>query len=264
MQKIAVIGYGAVAAYLQAAAQQAGYEVAVVVARAGREAHARALFGDIPVVSQIADLPAGLDVVVDCAGHAGLRMHGVDALATGLSVVTVSVGALADADLLNTLTGAAEAGNSRLHLASGAIGALDALSAASAGDLSSVTYTGRKPPLGWRGSPAEQVLDLDELTAPTVHFEGSARDCALAYPKNANVAASVALAGLGFDDTRATLIADPTVTRNIHEVTAQGDFGDFTFTIAGRGLPDNPKSSALTAMSVVKAITKRTVRVVLA
>lgn len=262
MQRIAVIGYGAVARYL-AARDGSGFTVAAVVARPGRFDAARAVFGDIPVVSDIADLPECPAVVVDCAGHGGLRAHGAAALRAGIPVLTVSIGALADAALQAELTQAATVGKTRLYLASGAIGGLDALSAAAAGDLAEVTYVGRKPPLGWRGSPAEDRLNLETLTSPEVHFQGSARECALKYPKNANVAASVALAGLGFDTTKATLIADPGVTRNIHEITARGDFGEFTFTIAGNSLPDNPKSSALTAMSVLRGILNRAAPVVL-
>ncbi len=263
MQRIAIIGYGAVARYLTAA-RGIDFDLSAVIARPGREDAARAVFGNVPVGTSIDDLPEGIDLVVDCAGHAGLRAHGADALAAGIPLITVSVGALADAGLQDDLTAAARAGGTRLYLASGAFGALDALSAASAGDLHKVTYTGRKPPAGWVGSPAEARLDLDNLSEPALHFDGTARDCALQYPKNANVAASVALAGLGFDATHARLIADPGISRNIHEVTASGDFGDFTFTIAGKGLADNPKSSALTAMSVLRSIRNRTAPVVLA
>ena len=74
------------------------------------------------------------------------------------------------------------------------------------------------------------------------------------YPKNANVAAAVALAGIGFDDTRVKLIADPGVTENIHEIQAAGEFGSFCFEIRGHSLPDNPRSSALAAMSVVNKL----------
>ena len=121
--------------------------------------------------------------------------------------------------------------------------------------MEQVTYVGRKPPAGWRGSPAEQKLDLEALTTGAqTHFQGTAREAALAYPKNANVAAAVALAGIGFDKTTVRLIADADVSANIHEVQAKGDFGNFTFQINGQSLPDNPRSSALAAMSVVSKL----------
>jgi len=79
----------------------------------------------------------------------------------------------------------------------------------------------------------------------------------LRYPKNANVAAAVALAGLGFDATRVTLIADAAATGNTHEILARGDFGQFEFRITGDALPDNPRTSALAAMSTLSAILDR-------
>jgi aspartate dehydrogenase len=137
------------------------------------------------------------------------------------------------------------------------------LSSASIGELNHVTYRGRKPPQGWRGSPAETKLDLDALSEAAVHFSGSARNAALEYPKNANVAASVALAGIGFDDTIVELIADPGVERNVHEIVAEGDFGRFEFRIEGKSMPDNPRSSAITAMSVVREILRPETRLVI-
>jgi aspartate dehydrogenase len=175
----------------------------------------------------------------------------------------VSSGALADDKLREKLVRAAEEGESQLSVVSGAIGALDALAAAGVGGLASVTYRGRKPPQGWAGSPAEGKLDLDSLTRPAVHFSGSARDAALQYPKNANVAASVALAGLGFDNTQVELVADPGIARNIHEIVAEGDFGRFEFRIEGDALPDNPRSSAIAAMSVVRASLNRSTSLVI-
>lgn len=113
---------------------------------------------------------------------------------------------------------------------------------------------GTKPPAGWAGSPAGDALDLATLSASTAHFTGTARAAALAYPKNANVAAAVALAGVGFDETQVHLIADPGATQNTHQIEARGVFGSFDFTISGNTLPDNPKSSALAAMSAVRAV----------
>jgi aspartate dehydrogenase len=244
--RLAVIGRGAIARYVTDAI--AANDDLSLVGHVLRQA-------DKNAVTDVADLPS-VDLLIDCAGHAGLAQHGPRALTLGIDVLTLSLGALADDDLAQSLTHAAQTANTRLHLASGAIGALDALRAGAIGGLDRVTYTGRKPPSGWRGSPAETLLDLDTLTKPTAHFEGSARDAALTYPKNANVAAAVALAGVGFDATQVALIADPNATGNTHEIHADGAFGTFAFQITGASLPDNPRSSALAAMSAVAAITQ--------
>jgi len=254
--KVAIIGRGAIGQYVRS--QLAQYEITEVaqIVRPGQEAASTP-----PCISDLRQLPEQPDLIVDCGGHAALVEHGTVALRLGIDVLTVSLGALADPHLEAALTAAAEAGNSRLYLTSGAIGGLDALRGARAGTITKVTYTGRKPPKGWIGSPAEDVLDLDGLTEATAHFTGTARAAALAYPKNANVAAAVALAGIGFDATEVALIADPAATANIHEVYAAGAFGSFHFTISGNGLPENPRSSALAAMSVVSELVERKKRI---
>ncbi|MGS4944484.1 aspartate dehydrogenase [Meridianimarinicoccus sp. RP-17] len=250
----AIIGQGAIAQYVMRRLVERGHRVGALVLRPERAAHMKRASPDDPVpVTAARDLPPGIAHVIDCAGHSGLAAHGPDMLRAGYDMTTVSLGALAEQALADRLAQAAIEGNSRLHLASGAIGALDCLSAARIGSLAAVRYVGRKPPRGWLGSPADDSLDLLSMgETPQTHFKGSAREAATRYPKNANVAAAVALAGLGFDATEVELIADPTVSRNIHEIHAEGDFGSFQFRIEGNALPDNPRSSALAAMSAVQ------------
>lgn len=258
MQTIAIIGCGAigesVARYLT---DIDNTSIGVAIVEPGMESQAGSVFGkDVEVTNSFGDVSTQIDLAVDCAGHPGLRQHGEAILARGINLISVSSGALADAALYDGLADAARNGGSQLRLVSGAIGALDALSAGSVGSLTQVTYRGRKPPKGWRGSPAESKLDLDALSGAIIHFSGSARNAALEYPKNANVAASVALAGIGFDNTKVELIADPDIERNVHEIVAEGVFGRYEFRIEGNSLPDNPRSSAITAMSVVREILK--------
>ncbi len=256
--KIAIIGTGAIARYVRMALAATPHTISAFLVRPERVPEAPERF-----VGSVAGLPDELELVIECAGHGALRDHGAAVLERGLDLVSVSVGALADNDLSDALEEAAARGNARLHLASGAIGALDCLQAARVGTLERVTYVGRKPPKGWKGSPAESVTNLDALQSGAVtHFLGSARDAALQYPRNANVAAAVALAGLGFDRTEVRLIADADTFENVHEIQAQGDFGAFQFRIGGRSLPGNPRSSALAAMSVVAKLDQMSRRVV--
>ena len=252
---VGIIGEGAIGRYVRHGVVERGHAVRAILELPallqGRETEV----DGTRYVTHVADLPTGIDHMIDCAGHMALKRHGPGILRLGIDLTTVSIGALADEDVYRSLQQAARDGNSKLHLVSGAIGALDCLRAARVGGLQTVTYTGRKPPRRWKGTPAGSKLDLDSLKdAAVVHFEGTARVAATEYPKNANVAAAVALSGIGFDDTRVRLIADPGIGENIHEVRASGDFGRFSFEIRGHSLPDNPKSSALAAMSVLSRL----------
>lgn len=251
-----IIGHGSIAGYvIENLAGDSRFALRYGICRPGRTEAAKTAFGDSVSICETVDHADGpVAVALECAGHDALRTHGPALLRRGIDLLTVSNGALADVTLLVNLQDAADEGGATLRLLSGAIGAIDALIAARVGGLDSVRYTGRKPPSGWAGSAAETAVDLMKISKPAIHFEGSAREAALRYPKNANVAATVALAGLGLDRTEARLIADPTIGGNQHQIEAKGAFGEFSFTIEGNPLPNNPKSSSLTAMSAVAAL----------
>ena len=192
------------------------------------------------------------EIVVEVAGHAALACHGPGVLRVGVDLVVLSVGALADPAVEVSLREAAYAGKSRLVIASGAIGALDALAAAAVGGLECVTHTTRKP--------ARALLDPDaaaRLHEPREVFRGSAREGVLRFPESINVAAAVALAGLGLDRTDVCVIADPALERNTHEVFARGAFGELRFAIAGIPTIENRRTGRLVAMSVVHTLRRR-------
>lgn len=257
MRKLTLIGYGAIGRSLYTRLQgHAGVVVDTIVVPLQSVARVQALVGE--EVKVCSEVPDQTYLLLECAGHAALTGHVLHALERGVECAVLSVGALAEPGLPEQLADAARRGGGQIHLLSGAIGGIDAISAARLAGLHSVTYTGRKPPQGWRGTPAEQVVDLDKLDRPTVILEASAREAARLYPKNANVAATISLAGLGLDATQVRLIADPTVTENIHEVDVRGEFGEMQMTMRGKPLADNPKTSALTVLSALRFLDNRT------
>lgn len=209
------------------------------------------------------EVPMDCTDLIEVAGHTAIREHVLPALRRGIDVGMVSIGALADPILWQELDALVQGLDGRfenagkLSLLPGAIAGIDALKAASLNGLEFVQYKGRKPPLSWKGTPAEGQFDLSGITEPTVIFRGSARQAALLYPKNANVAATISFAGLGLDRTEVELIADPQIKLanhpvNIHEIHAKGEFGEMQLKLQGKPLRENPKTSTLTVLSVLR------------
>jgi aspartate dehydrogenase len=218
----------------------------------------------VPMTTDLDEfLATAPDLVAECAGHAAVVEFGPEILRRGIDLIVISIGSLADQALENSLREAAVAGGSRLIFSAGAIGGIDALVAARLAGLTSVRYRSRKPPLAWRGTPAEQIVDLAGLTQATVFYRGSAREAALQYPQNANVAATISLAGLGFERTEVEMIADPAAAGNTHELDIEGLAGNFSIRLVGNPMPDNPKTSALTAYSVLRAVLNDVLPVIL-
>ena len=196
----------------------------------------------------------GLEVVLECAGHQAVRDHGLRCLEGGADLVLTSIGALVDDDLRQRLDQAAESRGRRLTLASAGIGALDILGAAAIGGLERVRMTVRKDPSAWYGTEAEHLCDLASLREPLVIYEGSVREGAARYPQNVNISAAVALAGLGLDRKRLTIVADPTIRTHVVEIEAAGVFGSFRFAEDVVPSADNPKTGKVVAMAVIKTI----------
>ena len=258
---VALIGAGAITATVvePLAGGGGGARVALLLVRPGREERAAAVAPKgCRVLTDIAEVVAlKPDLVAECAGHGAVAEYAGAVLDGGIDLAVISVGALADAALLYDLRHRSGASAAQLLVPAGAVAGIDALAAARTGGNEPLVYTSRKPPAAWKGTPAETACDLDSLTEAVVHYRGDARQAARLYPKNANVAATIALAGVGFEETEVSLVADPAAGANIHEIEAEGAFGRLHITVNGATLPDNPKTSALAAFSMVRCVLNR-------
>lgn len=252
MKKIMIIGYGAMA---QTVLPKLPLDVRlgwVVVMPQDIENTKKLVGPDVQVVSQVTDITGKPDRVIEMAGQAGLRAHIFDLIEKGLDIGVISVGTFADSDFTEKIRREANKHHARVYILSGAIAGVDGLASAKVAGLNAVTYQGRKNPRSWKGSHAEQLINLDEITEATTFFKGSAREAATLFPANANVAATLALAGVGMEETKVELIADPLMNCNQHKILAKGVFGEMEIVMRGVPLENNPKTSMLAALSVAR------------
>ena len=194
------------------------------------------------------------DVVIEAAGHAALTEHGPRIRDAGIDLIVASVGALAD-DTLRTQLWAA--GPGRLILSSGAIGGLDVLqSAALGGGLDEVHLTTTKPSHVLRQSWMDKCLvtALTHGKEPVTAFEGPARRAVDLFPTSVNVAATLALATLGFDRTRVRVVGDPGATVVEHRITAAGRAGEYEFIFRNNPARDNPRTSGIVPYAMLRSL----------
>lgn len=259
IKRVGIIGFGAMGKYVIKSLQTNNAHLDLcLLSNTKPQDESSEIFKSLQYVESINDfVECKPDLVIECAGHSAVTEHVPLLLQAGVDVVIASIGVLADETVKKQLQDSADMGNARLILVSGAIGGLDALRSAKSAGLTTVSYRGRKPPHAWTGTPAEQTFDLESINEPVSIFIGTAAEAAMMFPKNANVAAAVALSGLGFHKTTVELIADPTVNQNTHEVSAIGAFGELNMSLSNNPLPENVKTSWLAALSIEEAVTKQ-------
>ena len=260
--RLGLIGFGGIGyTAAEMLAGDPGVEFTAVAAREHHREAVRDLLGDVPVIDTADELLAGKpDIVIECASHAAFRMYAAPVLTAGMDLIAVSIGVLADNDYRAKILATTIQSGATLEIPSGAIGGIDVIAAARHAGLSRVTYETRKNARTWAGTPAESMIDLQAVREPTVFFDDTAERAALLFTEKANVTATLALAGIGFQKTRVRFWIDPSVTASVHRIEAEGACGTLTVDLANTMAPVNGKSSWLTATSIVRAVRNRLAR----
>lgn len=252
MKRVMFVGYGSMAKKVHEMLPK-NVVLSTVLVRPMSAESVKAQLGDavnvITSVDNLLDMP---DLAIEMAGQKGLKEHALKIIEKGIPLGIVSVGAFTDEAFAVALADAAKKHGVKAHILAGAVAGIDGINAASLAGLDRVVYQGRKQPDSWKGSHADTLIDYDNLKEPVVFFTGTAREAAVLFPANSNVAATIALAGVGMDETTVELIADPTLEHNVHHITAEGVFGKLEISMTGLPLAENPKTSSLAAFSALR------------
>jgi aspartate dehydrogenase len=172
-------------------------------------------------------------VIVEAASQQAAKEYTSRITAQNIELIVMSTGALLDmqVDL------------KRVHIPSGAIGGLDAFGSAAMAGIEEVKLISRKNP---------KALGKTN-TQPETVYEGIAEEAARRFPREMNVAATLALS---VKPTRvhAQVVSDPAVTRNTHEIWVKWRFGDMFLRFSNEPHPDNPHTSALAAWSAIRLL----------
>ena len=222
MTRIGIIGFGFIgqALFKRIAADgpALGLDVAFVHARAGRSGPVpENLF--CPDLGRFADHAP--DLIVEVA-HPDITLRHAAAFLRRSDYMPLSLTALAEPGVLDTLQDAAREGGHRLLVASGALVGLESLLAGRA-DWTDVRITFRKHPrnIDWTLTGRDPAT----IAGPTIIYQGPVRGIAPMFPRNVNTMVACALATTGLDRCQARLVADPALDVAVAEVEATGHSG---------------------------------------
>lgn len=187
-----------------------------------------------------------IHLVVEAASQEAVWQYAKKILGSGKNLMVLSVGAFTDEKFFSSLKKTAEKKNLKIYIPSGAIAGIDGVKAAQMGEIDGVSIITRKNP---------RSLGI-KTSKETVLYAGPAREGVRKYPKNVNVAATLSLAGIGFDKTKLTIIADPNVDKNNHYIEVVGDFGSIKVSVENHPSRENPKTSYLAIFSAMATLKK--------
>ncbi|MCX8197449.1 MAG: aspartate dehydrogenase [Candidatus Micrarchaeota archaeon] len=239
--KIGLVGLGAIGSHI---AKKMKEKIAWVVDVRDVSKTMKKIGLKCPLFAKLPKKCGGVELVIEAANQ-----KAVGKLAGCLKysdLMILSVGALAKQKILQRVEKYAEKYGHRVLIPSGAIGGLDAIAAVAA-EAREVVLETAKPPHALGRADAFR----------TVVFEGNAKDACRLFPQNVNVAATLALAGVGFKKTKVRIISDPGLKSNVHRITVAWSGGRMEFLFDNLAFKQNPKTSALAAYSVIEKIEKQ-------
>ena len=149
------------------------------------------------------------EILVETTTPTGMKEMAVKVLENGTSIVTLSIGALADNALLEEIKRAARENGSRVYIASGATGGFDVLRTATLMGNAKAGFLNEKGVRAFRGSYFyKSSMESENQTI----FSGTAREAIETFPTGLNVAVAASLATVGPENLQVTMESTPKFT----------------------------------------------------
>ncbi len=161
-----------------------------------------------------------IDLVIECATASALEEN-IEYILKNANLMMFSITALSSPGFEEKLYALAKQYNRKVYIPHGAIFGLDGIKDGRENWDSITIETIKSPKSLGRENELRQVV-----------FEGSTREACKQYPRNVNVHAAIAIAGIGFDRTISKIISDPSVNTNSHNVIISGKGIDIKMNIS--------------------------------
>ena len=242
--KVGIIGCGAIANIITTniVSEDNDIDIAYFFDKDIERAENIASFAGGIAVLDFDEMIDNVDLVLECASPDSVKYYAPKVLSKGCDMIVMSIGAFMDMEFYKEMEQLAKENGAKIHLPSGAIVGLDGIKTVARFGLKDISLVTRKSPKSLGKS-----IDSEEVL-----FEGKASQAVKEFPLNINVAATISLACQRDIDVK--IIVDPSVDRNVHEIIAKGDFGEFKTTTMNFPCVSNPKTSMLAALSAIRLL----------
>ena len=162
------------------------------------------------------------DIVAEVASVQCVRDNAQKVLSSGANLIVLSIGAFADQEFYGQIKETARKHNTKVHIASGAVGGFDVLRTISLmGEAKSRIRT-KKGPASLMNTPLFDENLMTDEGEPQV-FSGNAKEAISILPTKVNVAVAASLATTGPENTGVNIFSVPGMVGDDHKITAEID-----------------------------------------
>ncbi|GLC81271.1 aspartate dehydrogenase domain-containing protein [Lacrimispora brassicae] len=162
------------------------------------------------------------DYIAEAASVGSVKDMAEKILAKGSNLIVLSIGAFADKEFYEKVKETAKKHNTKVYIASGAVGGFDVLRTVSLMGESTAGIETRKGSKSLGNTPLfEEHLMTDKESSMV--FEGNAKEAIGLLPTKVNVAVATSLATVGPEKTKVNIHSVPGMVGDDHKITAEID-----------------------------------------